>query len=854
MASRSLGTLTLDVIAKIGGFERGMEKAEREAEKRSKAIAKVVNEAAALGIKAFGGLASAGVAAFAVLNQQADKIAGFQDLADKIGDTAEAVASLKKASDVSGVSMDTVAAASVRLTASLSKSDDEAKGVGAAITALGLSFKEFKALSPVDQIEAVAKAMNDFADGSEKTAVAVALFGKAGADIIPFLNDLADGAERQITLTSDQIKQADEYTKSTARLKSELESFIQLQAAKAIPTLNSVQAALESIAKEQTTVEVATKSVSAAMQAAIIVFQTVAVLGTDVAFVFTTLADTVGGYFAVVSRLIKLDLAGAKEIGRAYREASESRRDALDKFQQQVMSIGQPVYMDSEIQRLINRSNAANSATRPRLNTSGLNTDNNESKLAAEAKSKLQFDLAQIRAASDELINTYSNAERVIDGLRSAGLIEESAYYAEKRRFLQENTQIQIEALEAETARLKQERLNSKEAIDRDREVLKNQQEIAKLRANLATQTVLVDIQEMSRVTREVDDIRKSIQTTLERTAEAAKRYNELVAQGLLTDKERERALDNLAKRIWPETNEEAKEYLQILKDAGATMDTIGNFAAKIPKQTSQEVDALKELIDAQYNLANAMVASRKESGFFTDLQAMRAQSEVYQFRINQLEAYRNTIIAAGTATEAQLLNIAAEIEILMAKVDMVANHIRGIFEDAFADAFESIMNGTKSFGEAMKDAWKQILMEINRIIAREMSQAFMKLLGGGLKPGESQGIFSWIGDILQPGGVAADAGIWTKVLGGGLATGGPALPNRLYEVNENGPEMLEMGGRQYLMMGNQAGRVIPTSQTKMGNTINVNVTAVPGMTRDTALQQGARIGAGIQLAMTRNT
>lgn len=36
MASRSLGTLTIDLIAKVGGFVDGMTKAEREADKNTR--------------------------------------------------------------------------------------------------------------------------------------------------------------------------------------------------------------------------------------------------------------------------------------------------------------------------------------------------------------------------------------------------------------------------------------------------------------------------------------------------------------------------------------------------------------------------------------------------------------------------------------------------------------------------------------------------------------------------------------------------------------------------------------------------------------------------------------------------
>lgn len=397
MSARSLGTLTLDLVARIGGFTKGLTEAERASDKatrqierqnreRAKAIQMVWNDATRYTITAFGALATAGAAAFAVLNRQTENIAGFQGLAEKIGDTAEAVASLKLASGVSGVSLDTVGAASIRLTASLSKTDDESKGVAQAIKALGLNFQEFKNLAPVDQIDSVAKAMGDFADGSEKTAVAVALFGKAGAELIPFLNDLASGSERQITLTNEQIKQADDYSKAQARLRSEFETFIQFQTAQAIPTLTAVQEVFAEIAKNETTVAVVTETVGAAMKAAIVVFQTLAVVGSDVGFVFLSVGREIGAWAAQLVALGRGDLAGFRAISDAVKADGERARAELDKFQKSVMQIGQTPYMDDEIRRLQNRSAAANApAGRPRLSTAGLVTGGGSDKAAKEA-------------------------------------------------------------------------------------------------------------------------------------------------------------------------------------------------------------------------------------------------------------------------------------------------------------------------------------------------------------------------------------------------------------------------------------------------------------------------------------
>jgi hypothetical protein len=52
----------------------------------------------------------------------------------------------------------------------------------------------------------------------------------------------------------------------------------------------------------------------------------------------------------------------------------------------------------------------------------------------------------------------------------------------------------------------------------------------------------------------------------------------------------------------------------------------------------------------------------------------------------------------------------------------------------------------------------------------------------------------------------------------GGRAGGGSVGAGRLYEVNERGsPELLSVGGRQYLMMGQQGGNVTPVGASGTG-------------------------------------
>jgi hypothetical protein len=64
-----------------------------------------------------------------------------------------------------------------------------------------------------------------------------------------------------------------------------------------------------------------------------------------------------------------------------------------------------------------------------------------------------------------------------------------------------------------------------------------------------------------------------------------------------------------------------------------------------------------------------------------------------------------------------------------------------------------------------------------------------------------------------------------------GRATGGAVMRNSLYEVAEKGPEILESGGRSYLLNGDKSGRVQPLGPGGGKSGVVVNVNNLPGQT-----------------------
>jgi hypothetical protein len=109
----------------------------------------------------------------------------------------------------------------------------------------------------------------------------------------------------------------------------------------------------------------------------------------------------------------------------------------------------------------------------------------------------------------------------------------------------------------------------------------------------------------------------------------------------------------------------------------------------------------------------------------------------------------------------------------------------------------------------------------------------------------------------LHAGAGAGDRETSTPTLqiSGRRELGGPVSAGGLYRINERGPEVLQMGGAQYLMTGSKDGEVTPVGGTSGGGStvVHVNVTPPPGGSRETAMQWGATAGRQIQNSLRRN-
>lgn len=253
------------------------------------------------GTALLGGLAAAAaVATTAVIALGAgfralEGVAELQDIADKTGETAERLGELKYAADLSGTSMQQVGAASVKLTAQLSKNPEELRG---ALSAIGITLEDFQKLKPADQMQAIATALDGFEDGAGKTAVAVALLGKSGAEMLPFLKDLAEVGPRAY-LSGKQIEDIDTFTKSVTQLGYALQHDLVKVLADFVPMMQEV---LNQITNADSEFRVFWKGIVDGVQPV-----------TDVIVDFATRV------YAVIADLVSF-LAGSGDVGSFFKE------------------------------------------------------------------------------------------------------------------------------------------------------------------------------------------------------------------------------------------------------------------------------------------------------------------------------------------------------------------------------------------------------------------------------------------------------------------------------------------------------------------------------------------------------
>jgi hypothetical protein len=242
-----LGALTVNLEANIAKFVSDMGKSSQATEQAMSRINGAVNTVKG-GLAALGVGVSAGAFA-SIIKGSIDAADNLRDMAQKTGIAVEELNGLGFASGQAGGSLEAMVGAAGKLNKSLAEAASGNKDASAAFKALGISVTDTQGnLKKADVVMAeVADQFEKYQDGPEKAALALRLFGKAGAEMIPLLNDGGaamreniEYAKRYSYQTTDLSNAADNFNDTMGKLEIQQRGFINQMSAEMLPVLQSV--------------------------------------------------------------------------------------------------------------------------------------------------------------------------------------------------------------------------------------------------------------------------------------------------------------------------------------------------------------------------------------------------------------------------------------------------------------------------------------------------------------------------------------------------------------------------------------------------------------------------------------
>lgn len=156
------------------------------------------------------GAALAGSAFISWLNSTAKEMDRFSEILDLTGSKGDKLSALAYAADLAAVDTETLASAVVKLNKNLAEDSDSK--MGKSLSEIGLNIEELRAMDPADAFTEIAQGISTLPDQASKTAAAMQIFGKAGANLVPLLSmgsagiaELQEEA-RKLGITFDEVE------------------------------------------------------------------------------------------------------------------------------------------------------------------------------------------------------------------------------------------------------------------------------------------------------------------------------------------------------------------------------------------------------------------------------------------------------------------------------------------------------------------------------------------------------------------------------------------------------------------------------------------------------------------------
>jgi hypothetical protein len=279
------------------------------------------------GLQRFAGVAKAGALAIgtamvAAGGAMALAMKGVIDRADQmyeasqaLGVTVEDLSRLQYAADLSGVSAENLEKSIRKLSVGLYDASQNATGPAAtAFRTLGISATDAAGnIRPaIDVIGDLAKRFETLPDGAAKTALAIKLFGRSGADMIPMLNEgeaglraMYEEAEQLgVVLDTESAAAAERFNDNLTRLGKTKDGIVTKITTGMLPSLDRLIGSLAGASRNTEGLKTVGRGLGIVMNSIIAVF-------VGVAGAIWAAGLNMAAFVRTMERVIHLDFAGA---------------------------------------------------------------------------------------------------------------------------------------------------------------------------------------------------------------------------------------------------------------------------------------------------------------------------------------------------------------------------------------------------------------------------------------------------------------------------------------------------------------------------------------------------------------
>lgn len=432
-----LASLVVKLEAQTSQYQKELEKAKSQLGKFDRDI----NAAATKIGKSFGVALSAAAGGVALLVKNSlDAADEIGKMSQKIGIGTEDLSKLAYAAKLADVDM---AGLQTGLQQLSKNAVDAADGTGtsaAAFKALGVSVKDTSGqLKDTHTLTLeLADAFSKFADGPEKTAAAMAILGKSGADLIPLFNGGAEainaaGVELEKfggVITPEAAKNAETFNDNITKLQYASTGFATQLGAQMSPALADITNRLVELTKDSEATKRAAEGVE-------VVFRGLAGATAVVGNVFQIAGDNIAATAATIAAVARGDFAGAMEIFRARSEDFQTDlNDIITAFDKRPTALADPIKAAGE---------AAEVAAKKVLNFSAAIK---EAKGAKDGEEKED----PIAGLTDKFVDKGSS---IFDDGPLPGLDIDNVYEEQRAKY-QENQEAMTKLLEEEAQKRRQ--------------------------------------------------------------------------------------------------------------------------------------------------------------------------------------------------------------------------------------------------------------------------------------------------------------------------------------------------------------------------------------------------------------